>query len=274
VLLALLPFVAIYTGWMIYTFWRAFKIRNSVLVPTHRYQALWVAASAIYWIVAIVLYILVPFLYILFPEQILAAKNSIAVATIATLFFGVAFVLAWADATVSIAKTSDPRNRDTVRWRYSRVIVWTILAIEVSLGSYFVVPSIVGGPGAGLLGPVGLGVLFYANIAPYFVLIGIIIAIVLIISYVQSLDTSLRRHLKWLIAYDTVLTFQGLFVFAERSSLSYLTGNVLPGLIVIATIFGVIMGIDYIEAFCLYNCAQSLAPINRFPSAEQMEPKL
>lgn len=265
-LLFLLPFVAIYAGWMIYTLIRAFNIRRSVLITTHRYQALWVGASAIYWIVSILLYILVPFLYILFPGQVTAAKVPIAVTTIASLLFGVAFTLAWADALVPIARASDPRNRNTLHWRYSRVAVWVFFVSEIALGTYLVVPSIAGVAGTGPLGPVGLGILFYAEIAPYFVFIGVIITAVLIVSYVQSPDASLRRHLRWLIAYIIVLALQGTFVFLERSNLSILTGSVLPSLPVIATIFGFILTIDYIEALCLYKCAGSLAPVNRFPS--------
>ena len=264
-LLFLLPLATIFAAWMAYTALRAFRIRGSVLVPSHRYQALWVGASAIFWIVTIILFIFVPFLYVLFPEQVLAAKIPIAVATIASLLFFAAFVLAWADALVPIVRASDPRNRDTLRWRYSRMLVWVFFAFEISLGTYFILPSIASSAATGVLGPVGLGVVFNSEIAPYFVIIGVIVAAVLIISYLQSPDISLRQHLKWLIAYDLVLILQGVFVFLQRSNLSTLTGSILPSLPVIATIFGVILAIDYIQALCLYKCAVSLAPVNRFP---------
>ena len=213
----------------------------------------------------IILFIFVPFLYVLFPEQVLAAKVPIAVTTIASLLFFAAFVLAWADALVPIVRASDPRNRDTLRWRYSRMLVWVFFAFEISLGTYFILPSIASSAATGVLGPVGLGVVFYSEIAPYFVIIGVIVAAVLIISYLQSPDISLRQHLKWLIAYDLVLILQGVLVFLQRSNMSTLTGSILPSMKVIATIFGVIQAIDYIQALCLYKCAVSLAPVNRFP---------
>jgi hypothetical protein len=272
ILLALLPFFAIYIGWMIYTARRVFQIRNSVLVPSHRYQALWVGASAIYWTVSMSMYILIPFLYVVFPEQVLFAKFPISVATIAILFFGLSLSLAWTDAIVPIARTSDPRNRDSFRWRYSRIILWAILVLIIVYGSYFIAPSLVGGPGTGLMGPVGTGIRFYADIAPYFTLIGAIIAIVLAVSYIQSPDPSLRKHLRWLIAYVITLIVQNFFVIVERSNLSTVVGGAPPDVAMVATVFGVIMVIDYIEALCLYKSAQSLTPVNRFPTEEKLEP--
>jgi hypothetical protein len=273
ILLSLLPLYAIYLGWMIYTSQRAFKIRNSVLVPTHRYQALWVGASAIYWLVIISLYLLVPFLYILFPIQVLSAKVPIAVAGIATLCFGLALSLAWTDAIVPIARSSDPRNRDTFRWHYSRAILWAILATGFALAAYLTIPPLLKNAGMGVFGPIALAILFYYEVAPFFVFIGTVIAIVLFISYFESRDVSLRKHLKWLIAYTLVLVFQSSFVFVERQNVSTLIGNTLPGLVVFAAILSVLLIFDYVEALCLYKCAQSLAPINRFPTKEQVESK-
>lgn len=272
ILLVILPFFAIYLAWISYTSQKAFRIRNSVLLPTHRYQALWVGASAIFWLVIFSLYLLVPFLYILFPSQVLSAKVPIAVIGIATLYFGLALSLAWTDAIVPIARSSDPRNRDIIRWRYSRVILWVILATGFVLGAYLLVPSLLKNPGTGVLGPIALGSLFYTEIAPFFAFIGTVIGIILFISYFHSYDASFRKHLKWLIAYTLVLVFQSLFVFVERSNLSTLTGNALPGSVVFEFV-GIVFIFAYIEGFCLYKCAQSLAPINRFPTKKQVESK-
>ena len=273
ILLILTPLVVIYLAWMAYTANRAFKIRKSVLIPTHRYQALWVGGSAIYWMVSIFIYFLVPYLYILFPEQVLAAKTALALLAIAGLYFGLIFVFAWTDAIIPIARASDPHNRNTLQWQYSRVVIWMVLAIGIALGGYFVVPMVLGNSGTGLFGPAGLGVLFYADVSPFFLLIGVITILVLLISYNRSADQPLRRHLKWLITYIAVLSIQGSFAFVERSNIFALTGNIIPSSNVVATIFGFLMLIAIAEAFCLFRCVQSLTLINRFPPKELPNPR-
>ena len=269
ILIAILPLEVIYLSWMIYVSYKAFKIRKSSLVPTHRYQALWVGASSIYWIVSLIQYFIVPFLYLMFSQQILAAKLPIALSVISSLYFGVGLTFAWTDAIVPIAKKSDPRNRDTFHWRYVRLIIWGAIFVGYALGTYFTVLPILNDSGTGLLGPVGIGIIFYSQISPFFLSIAITILVILLIVYSQSRDIIFRRHLRWFIIYTGVLGVQAAFVFIERANLSYLTSNSNPGFLLAASIFGTTLAFGYTEAFCLHRCVASLAPLNRFPRLPQ-----
>jgi hypothetical protein len=274
VLLAVvLPSVTLYFGWMFYTAQRAFKIRNSVLLPIHRYQALWVGMTAIYWVVEIILYSTVPFLNFVYPQQVLAAKIPILIVGVAGLYFGYSFTFAWVDAIVPIARGSDPRNRDPIKWRYSRLVIWAVIGAVFAFGAYYFVLPLLNETATGLYGPDGLSIFFYSEIAPFFFSIGIIMAIILFISYSKSSDAFLRKHMRWLISYVLVLDFLSVFIWADRSGVSALMGSALPGFSISAPIFAVSLIIDLAESFCLYKCVLSLAPLNRFP-AKEMESKI
>jgi hypothetical protein len=273
ILLLLFPYVIFFIGLSIYTAYRAFSIRRVSLVPIHRYQALWVGATAIYWIVEFVYLSIELIFYFLYPNIILAAKIPIAVSGIASLLFGLAFIFAWVDVSVPIARNSDPRNRDILHWRYMRLIIWATVFLNVALASYFLVPSILSMPGTGGLGPYGLVVLFYSKDGPYFVANAVISVAVLLVSYNHSQEGGLRRHLKWFSVSVASLLFLSLLVTLERGEIaSYFSGN-LP-FASFLYIFAITLTLNSANAFFIFMCARSLAPINRFPPRTFVESKL
>lgn len=143
---------------------------------------------------------------------------------------------AWVDATIRVAKRSDPLQRDTLHWRTLRKILWVVVVLSIAGGLASVVFlrtnffSSPGGPeGALLYGPFGN---FFAIIA-------------LVLSGRRSKDVALRRHMKWFSLFVIVT------LVSTQSELSRLPDFrlVSAGFLVAAGIF-------------LFMAARSLVPVN------------
>ncbi len=143
---------------------------------------------------------------------------------------------AWVDATIRVAKRSDPLQRDTLHWRTLRKIIWVVVVLSIAGGLASVVAfetnffSSPGGPeGALLYGPFG----------------NVFAIIALVIARRRSKDVTLRRHMKWFSLFIIVT------LLSTQSALSRL-----PDFRLISAGFLVAAG------FFLFMAAKSLVPVN------------
>jgi hypothetical protein len=264
VIVLTMPFIISIMGLSGYAAYRAFAIRKASLVPTHRYQALWVGATAIYWIVQFG-FVIEALLYLLYPGAILAAKTLLIVSGIATLFFGLAFVFAWVDVNVLIARSSDPRNRDPFHWGYTRLIIWSAIFLNIVLASYFLIPSLLSTPITGGFGPYALYILFFAEDGLVYFAIPTICLAVLLVLYYHSRDPLLRKHLTWQSFNMSTLAFIALAIYFSRNTIAGFAFGSSPSSLGILFTVVVQLAFDFADVFSVYMCARSLAPISRFP---------
>jgi hypothetical protein len=143
---------------------------------------------------------------------------------------------AWVDATIKVARRSDPLQRDTLHWRTFRKILWVVVVFSVAGGVasvvYFMTNffSSPGGPeGALLYGPFGN---FFALIA-------------LVLSRSRSKDFTLRRHMKWFSLFMIVT-----LVSTQSELLKVPDFRVISGVFLLAAGFFILLA------------ARSLVPVN------------
>jgi hypothetical protein len=241
-----------------YSAYRAFRIRERLLVPVYRRQAMWIGASAVYWIIEYISLTVVAILGAFSIGIPQGANAPLVIFLIASLYFGLVFSFAWIDAVVGVARNSDPRNRNTLRWRYSRLVLWIVMLIGIISGSYLYAPSIIA---SGTGGPIGQVITFYAANVSLFWLIGFTGILVLFVSSFQSRDIVLRKQLKWFGLYILFLIFSGASAILASGALHTGSFSLLP------TLAGTAI-IDFALALCLYKSALSLVPLSHFPQKE------
>jgi hypothetical protein len=272
-IVVLSPLEIFLIGLSAYAAYRAFAIRRASLVPTHRYQALWAGASGLYWTILFALY-LPSVIGVLYPAQMHAMVIPLGILSIAVVASALIFTAAWTAAIVPIARNSDPRNRDWLRWKYLRLVFWGTVLAGVAISVYVLVPSIIDAGASSTFGLLSFEILYLAEDSLLYITIAVIAIAILIVCRHQSSDQLLRRHLKWLVAYFVVLFFTDLVLFVDLKSgtlASTLAGSVtitvfVPFIIVASTV-------NFFQAFCTYMCVRSLAPINRFPPKQLVESK-
>jgi hypothetical protein len=244
--LALLPPITqiIAIGLFLYTAYWAFTIRRVIAPPLLRKQALWVGIVGAYFAGT--------FSYSgLFG--VYNTTNALVNFLGSFLFFlGFIMIFAWVDATVRVARKSDPRLRDTLHWKRLRAFIWAGL---------IVVPITVFGLAVPLLAtnqsPGGLELL-----PALLTIVAIMLSSgpALLLSGSRSKDATLRKHLKWF----------GLFVFLLFAavitgfSLYLVRAQVIP-------IAGFVVGYApfVAAAYCLYRSARSLVPIGHLPVSDK-----
>jgi hypothetical protein len=237
-----------------FTALRAFRVGRALLVPVYRKQATWIGASAIFWVVI--------FVFILGTELIPGSaqvQTDAAASMFAGLFFGLVFTFAWVDSMAHISRNADPHDRDILRWRYLRYLMWAIIAASIGLGVYFA-PSIL----SGVAGPpLQKFVAFYARNSPIFFLTSGVGALVLITGSYQSKDATLHSQLKWLGGYLLVLFVN----IATVVSFTATSGGIIPSVLSPSFLpfLGGFLVVDFALAVSLFGASRSLVPLNRFP---------
>jgi len=174
--------------------------------------------------------------------------NAVVVVATNLPVISLALVLfAFVDATVPVARRSDPRLRDVLHWGRARIIAWGALILLEIAGAYEQVASSNTGSNAVL----GLLLLVVIGAPP------------MLIGARRSMDPNLRGSLKWFalallsIVGLPLVTFGELEVGLPPTSVGPLVYGQIPYNLV-ALLFG----------YLLYRSARSLAPINRLQAVE------
>ena len=166
------------------------------------------------------------------------------------LFFELAFVFAFIDSIVPVARRSDPLLRGILHWGKLRYVLWGDLGLAaIYLVLAAVYPS---SENSGLGGAIGF---------PLFLLPFIAGGPVVLIAARRSKDPILRGSLKWFGLVLLAFLFNASISFTELVILNisqYDAGFSYPAL---AFVPGAVLG-----AYAVYRSARSLAPINRLPS--------
>ncbi len=218
---------------ILYAAYWAFAVRHALVGHGYRNQALWLGVLS----VCLALDLAVPS-----PTTSNAAITilvNIPIIAVALGFF------AFIDATVPIARRSDPRLRNILHWEKVRFAAWAFLIWVVITSVYAQVTS--DNTGSNI-------------VVPLFAL-AVIGAPPLFIGARRSMDRSLRESLKWLGAGMVSLLGILLVAIVEAAlnvSDSYYASE---GYAAVVLLF----------AYLLYKSARSLAPINRIPTVELLE---
>lgn len=209
----------------------AFRIRKALMTPLFKERATWVGVVGIFFTVLVASNILIRAFaegnfYLSFLEYCIT--NAAGIVT-----------LAWIDTTIKMARRSDPLNRNTLKWKQLRYVIWAFTFITTA-GSLFSVAYL----RVNFFAPNGASGDFITG-AFGWVLFGFI---ALVLSYRRSRDPILKEHLKWfglflflLFIVDTVLSKE-VFAFriADEALLAF-------------------------DAYFLYRGVKSLAPFSRIP---------
>jgi hypothetical protein len=211
----------------------AMRIEKALMTPLFKERARWVKAVAIVFAILVGSNLTIRLIdpanfYLSFLEYCIV--NAAGIMT-----------LAWIDTTIKVARRSDPLNRNTIKWRQLRYVVWFFTFVTTSGALFSVILfhanffSGAGNGGAFVSGSFG------------WVLFGFV---ALVLSYRRSRDPTLREHLKWF----------GLFLF-----LLFVVDTILSGQVDLFRIMGEIL--LAIDAYFLYRGVKSLAPFSDSPLA-------
>lgn len=213
----------------------AFAIRRALASRDYRRQALWLGVVCLYWIA-------------FFPDK--NPYNALAVG------FYYAFLpvmlFAWIDASVRVARRSDPLLRNTLHWSKLRLVIWAVIALATLSDILLYPANILGNPPSGIL--VWLGwvpaLATFVSGSP-----------AILLSAIRSKDPTFRKSLKWFGMFLVVF-----LIVVVLSALTFLIGT--------QTAVGIISVVrDFIlapAAYCLYRSARSLAPVSRLQALEPM----
>jgi hypothetical protein len=264
------PLAIVFIGLLAYATYRAFALRRASLVPSYRHQALWAGASSLYWIILFA-FVFPSILNILYPGTVSALNGALGVFSIASICFALVFYFAWIDAIVPIARNSDPRNRDPLRWRYFRLGMWTAILLDIAFSLYFFTASVLAGGATAAIGPLYYFLLFLSDDGAFFIFLSAISVAILLVCLRQSEDKFLRRHLKWLTAYYVVLVITDSNLFLDRMTGFISTFGSLPHTTATGSFlleYAIAITINCFQALSVYMCVRSLAPISHFPPKE------
>ena|SRR2546422_9258026 len=92
----------------------AFAIRRALASRDYRRQALWLGVNCIFWIA-------------LFPDKNIFNNVYNALAVGFYYSFLPLLLFAWIDASVRVARRSDPLLRNTLHWNKLRWLTWRLL---------------------------------------------------------------------------------------------------------------------------------------------------
>jgi hypothetical protein len=218
----------------LYAAYWAFAIRRATVGRIYRNQALWLGVLS-----AIVLTAIVPT-----PTT----SSAIIIVLINLPVIVVAFVLfAFVDATVPVARRSDPLLRGILHWGNVRVLAWTVLVLVEVYGAYGAITS----DNTGSTVVFGLLLLVVIGAPP------------MLIGARRSMDPNLRGSLKWfglgLLFLLGLLLVTGaeVAIGVPPTSVGPLDYSQIPYNLVVL-LFG----------YALYRSARSLAPMSPLPPVE------
>lgn len=235
----ILAFVAAFA----YAGYWGLAVRRGLVVPQYRNQALAASFPGLY-------NVLLSFVTGALPVSQGSERWAIVVSGLVD--FGLLLVLLyWVNATVSIARRSDPLERDTFRFSAVRYI-WALLLIAPAAFLVVYNPIALVYTVASPLDPLSL---FLAD--SLFLVLYPFGAAILFVSASRSRDRTLRNHVRWFAAALAfyILVFAGGSVW--RATGGFASG---PEALLIDVFF---LGGQFIVAYCFYRSAKSLAPITK-----------
>lgn len=218
-------FVGLPIIWIYAAYW-AFDIRRALSTNVFRNQALGMGLVAIGWLLVNTVY----------------SFGLPTTAEVGAPLIVVALSFYWIDTSIFAAQRTDPLQRNTMRWREVRWLLWPTFGLLFTL-TLLVEYS----PPLAAWQPVWLGILWL----PSFMIPAAILAAVFVKSVMRSKDRTLRRHLRWF-----GLSFVGLFATLIITELIVTS---LGGIVSDATTSS---GFT-VFAYCIYRSAKSLAPLER-----------
>lgn len=241
-LIAVVYVVPVYSIVVYGAYW-AFAIRRALAGRLYRRQALWLDGFAAYFLTLPLI------IFSLNPNFPVGGDPIVNFFGGAFYYIGYVIIFAWVDATIRVARLSDPLLRDTLHWKKLRMIAWGFAALGMAdlIGRSFSVvlthtfPSL----GENLLVLVAILAMVSSG-AP-----------ALLLSGLRSKDTTLRRHLKWFGL------FVGVFITSNTAGFALVT----LGLVTTVSdlqqylLFAIPPGL--VAAYAYYRSARSLAPIGR-----------
>ena len=239
ILIATVAAVAVYSIVFYGAYW-AFTIRKALAGRLYRRQALWLDVFAAYFLTLPLVILL------LNPNFPFGGDPTVNFFGGALYYLGYVVVFAWVDATIRVARLSDPLLRDTLHWKRLRNIVWALVALGT----------------AEILGR-SLSVILtqtFPSVGENLLLLVAILAIVssgapaLVLSGLRSKDTTLRRHLRWFGL------FVGVFITTNTTGFALITFGLAS---VTQPYLAVVFPISVVAAYSFYRSARSLAPIGR-----------
>ncbi len=228
------------------SYW-AFTIRRALVARLYRVQSLWVGVVGVY--LAGLLY---AGEFTLIASLAGANLDPVALGIFGVLLFGgFVMIFAWVDATVRLARQSDPLARDTLHWSRLRVVLWGLLflwgllivTMVIAIFIEFIAPQLIASvPAPAQVSVVGLLIPSLST----FLIPG---AAALLLSGIRSRDPNLRKHLKWFglfVASGLFVTVIGLITLVAKGGLLFSPALLAP-------------------PYCLYKSARSLTQISRLP---------
>jgi hypothetical protein len=227
-----LLFIGLAIIWIFAAYW-AFDIRKALSTNLFRNQALGMGLVAIGWLLVNAVYTF---------GGTATAYSFAALAEVVAPLTATALTLYWVDSSIFAAQRTDPLQRNTMRWREARWVLWLTFGLLIALTI-----MVEYAPPLSAWQPVWLGTLWF----PSFLIPVVILAAVFARSVMRSKDRTLRRHLKWF----------GL-------SLAGFLATILAAGTIITNLGGITSDATFssgftVFAYCIYRSAKSLAPLER-----------
>ncbi|MGI0078299.1 MAG: hypothetical protein ACRECH_01605 [Nitrososphaerales archaeon] len=210
-----------------YSIYWAFSTRRLVSAKLYRNQALGIGLIAVVWLT---------FQLSFYSRDNFLNKIALTTAVLVTFY--------WIDSSVLVSRKSDPLYRNTLHWKEVRLALWTLLIVLVVIlfPSWQLIsagPPLLLGKDPSLLSVISVYVLGFLLLGSG--------TVYLLTADLRSRDRTLRRQLIWFglffacfFGFIIVWTFTNQFFF---SILAYALG-----------------------AYCVYQSAKSLSPLNRLPN--------
>jgi hypothetical protein len=219
-----------------------FAVRRGLVMGVYRNQALGVGFSALYVVLQGAATATIP---------VELGSDSAAILANALVDFGFLLVLFyWIGVTVSIARRSDPLERDTFHFRLTKYVWGVALVLPAGIALAYNPWALV------YTVATPLDFLSLALAASPFIILLPFGAALLFLSASRSMDRTLNRHISW---YAAALAAY-LIIFAVGVVWRTTGGNPSPYGAIIDPLF---LGGQFLAAYSFYRSAKSLAPIAR-----------
>jgi len=207
------------------------RVRDALHGRLYRERALWTAVVGMVFSGLVVSNIVI--------GELAPSNFSLSVLQFFLQYSGAVLTFASVDATIRVAIATDPLGRDTLHWRFLRMLLWVVVAVSAIAGfagvlyyqTNFYTSS--GGP---------QGVLIYGPFGNLLALIALVVA------RSRSKDYTLRRHMKWFALFVAVL-----LVASSDPFYRYSQAHIGVSLLLV------------LAAFFLYMSSKSLVPVSGWP---------
>jgi hypothetical protein len=220
-----------------YTAFWAFNVRKALAIRVYRHQALGIALIASTYALSLIVNTVSA--YVVYGDPLFAVGQG----GYGLFFVFLVMLFYWIDSSVIASRRSDPLGREILRWSKLRIALWigtlpaALIVIPVDLYVLIFQGGNFGGSAPGSLGIVLILGIFIPPISG---------AVLLPIMLRRTVDSTLRRQLKWFGLFAAVFLVVNLFLGNQPDRVLGLFYTYLGSLI---------------GAFCLYRSVLSLTPV-------------